>query len=169
MEAQKNVSDLRRFREVRRSGAADESMIHPATLNRIAIVAGAALLGFLLGFVPMWLTSNGYQEELDAVVKTLRPSVLQNDLATATINARRGEFEQARQQTSSFFTGLRAELESGESAFVTEQHDAMTSILEQRDDTITLLARNDPGSASRLTDLYFNYLQVKNSAGAEKK
>jgi hypothetical protein len=162
-----NTVNSQSFREARRARPVDE--IHPVTLNRIAIVAGVALAGFLLGFVPMWLTSNGYQEELESVVKTLRPSVLQNDLATATINARRGEFEQARQQTSSFFTELRAELENSESAFVAEQHEAMKSILEKRDDTITLLARNDPASADRLTDLYFNYLQVKVSAGPENK
>jgi hypothetical protein len=144
--------------------AGDKETISPVILNRIAIVGMVALVGFLLGFVPMWLTSAGYQEELDSLVKTLRPSVLQNDLATATINARRGEFEQARQQTSSFFTDLRAELERTESSFALGQQEAVRSILEQRDDTITLLARRDTTSADRLTDLYFSYLQLKNSA-----
>ena len=165
MDVENKIGDAQAFREARRARAVDDGTIHPATLNRIAIVAAFTLGGFLIGYVPMWLTSTGYQSELESMVKTLRPSVLQNDLATATINARRGEFEQARQQASSFFTDLRAELERNETAFSAEQHEALQSILKQRDDTITLLARNDPSSADRLTDLYFNYLQVKNSAG----
>lgn len=169
MEVENKVSDPPRPREPRHEHAVDDGMMHPDTLKRIAIVVAFALGGFLLGFVPMWFTSTGYQDELDSAVKTLRPSVLQNDLATATINARRGEFEQARQQASSFFTDLRAEVESSESAFTAEQLEAMKSILEQRDDMITLLARSDPASADRLTDLYFNYLQVKGLAGAERK
>lgn len=168
MGVEERVREAQQFRAAR-GQAVDKDSIEPATLNRIAIAAVAALIGFLVGFVPMWLTSIGYQEELDSVVKTLRPSVLQNDLATATINARRGEFERARQQTGSFFTDLRAELERNESSFAAGQREAVRSILEQRDDAITLLARRDAASADRLTDLYFNYLQLKNSAVLKNK
>ena len=168
MELEDRVREAQRSRAAREQGV-DKDSITPATLNRIAIVAVAALTGFLIGFVPMWLTSTGYQSELDSVVMTLRPSVLQNDLATATINARRGEFEQAREQTSSFFTNLRAELERNESSFAAGQQEGVKSILEQRDNTITLLARSDPASSDRLTDLYFSYLQVKNSAVPKNK
>ena len=169
MAVEDRVGEAQSFRAARQQAATDRESIDPATLRRIAFIAAAALAGFLIGFVPMWMNSTGYQEELDSVVKTLRPSVLQNGLATATINARRGEFEQARQQTSSFFTDLRAELERGESSFAAEQQEAVRPILEQRDDTITLLAREDPASADRLTDLYFSYLQVKNSAVPDSK
>ncbi len=163
-----------RVREAQHFGAArqqavERETIKPETLNKIKIGAVAALVGFLIGFVPIWLSSTGYQEELDSIVRTLRPSVLQNDLATATINARRGEFERAREQASSFFTGLRAELERDESSFAIAQQEAVRSILTERDDTITQLARRDPASTDRLTDLYFSYLQVKNSAVPESK
>ena len=146
-----------------RAHPVDRGSVKPETMKRIKITAFAAVVGYLIGFVPVWLTSAGYQEELNSVVKVLRPSVLQNDLATATIDARRGEFEQARQQASSFFTDLRAELDREESSFATSQREAVRSILEQRDETITLLARKDPASADHLTDLYFSYMQVKNS------
>lgn len=168
MGVENRVRDAQYFRDAREQ-AVDKDTIEPATLNKIKIAAVAALAGFLIGFVPIWLSSTGYQEELDSVVKTLRPSVLQNELATATINARRGEFEQAREQTSSFFTDLRNELERDESSFAVAQHEAVRSMLKQRDETITLLARSDPASADRLTDLYFSYLQVKNSSVPESK
>ncbi len=139
------------------------------TLKRVGIVGAIALVAFLLGFLPMWLSARNYENERDAVQKTLRPSVLQNNLATATINARRGEFEQARQQTSDFFTDLRAEVDREESAFSSQQLEAVQLILAQRDETITLLARNDAAAVDRLTDLYFAFMQVKNSPAPEKK
>jgi hypothetical protein len=138
-------------------------------LKHVGIVGTIALIAFLLGFLPMWLSARGYENEREVVQKTLRPSVLQNNLATATINAQRGEFEQARQQTSDFFTDLRAEVDREGTAFSLQQHKTIQSILAQRDDTITLLARNDAAAIDRLTNLYFAFMQVKNSPALEKK
>jgi hypothetical protein len=164
MQVEDRVRGSQRSREVHHAPALDKLTIQPDTLNTIAIVAFVALGAFLVGFVPMWWASQGYETELSALTKTLRPSVLQNDLATATINARRGEFEAALQQTSSFFTDLRGELGRSESSFTVTQQEAIRPILEQRDETITMLARSDPASADRLTELYFNFIQVKTSA-----
>jgi hypothetical protein len=133
-------------------------------LGRISIVLSVVLGALLLGFTPMWLTSKAYKNQLDTVITTLRPSVLQNDLATATINAQQGRFEQARQQSSSFFDDLSREVTRDESSFDTAQFETLESILEQRDEIITLLARSDPKGADRLSALYFNFTQVKNSA-----
>lgn len=138
-------------------------------LKKAAIVGAIALVAFLLGFLPMWLSARTHENERDAAIKTLRPSVLQNTLATATINARRGEYERARQQTSDFYTDLRAELESEQSAFNNEQIKSAQPILAQRDETITQLARNDAAAADRLSDLYFAFMQMKNSPAPEKK
>lgn len=138
-------------------------------LKKAAIVGAIALVAFLLGFLPMWLSARTHENERDAAIKTLRPSVLQNTLATATINAGRGEFEQARQQTSDFYTDFRAELESEHSAFNNEQIKTAQPILAQRDETITQLARNDAAAVDRLTDLYFAFMQMKNSPVPEKK
>lgn len=164
-----NGSERSREREVDREEPADNVTINPETLKRLGIVGLIALGAFLLGFVPMWLSSEGYESEVKKLTTTLRPSVLQNNLATATINARRGEFEQALQETSGFFTDLRAELERSESAFANEQQQSVRSMLEQRDETITMLARSDPAGADRLTELYFKFIQVKNSAVPESK
>ncbi|MDQ3651133.1 MAG: hypothetical protein M3458_12825, partial [Acidobacteriota bacterium] len=42
-------------------------------------------------------------------------------------------------------------------ALSAEQVDRARAILAARDDLITLLARNDPASADRLTDIYVAY------------
>lgn len=138
------------------------------TLKRVGIVGAIALVAFLIGFLPMWLSARNYENERDAVQKTLRPSVLQNNLATAIINARRGEFEQARQQTSDFFTDLRAEIDREGTAFIPQQREAVQQILAQRDETITQLARNDAAAVDHLTDLYFAFMQMKNSPAPKK-
>ena len=160
-------NDIREVRNVKNeTGAASGEN---ETLKRVGIVGAIALVAFLLGFLPMWLSARNYESERDAAVKTLRPSVLQNTLGTATINARRGEFEQARQQTSDFFTDLRAEHDREETAFSSQQREAVGKILAQRDETITQLARNDVTAVDRLTDLYFAFMQMKNSLAPEKK
>ena len=129
---------------------------------RRAILYAAVLLGvFLLGLVPMWMTARARARERDTAQAALRISTLQNTLASAAIDARRGEYEPARQAASDFFTNLRAEIERGrDSVFNEAQQNTLRSMLATRDDTITLLARNDPASADRLVDLYNKYRQA---------
>ncbi len=133
-----------------------------STLRRYGIIGAVGLALFLLGFVPMWLSARSTANERDTAQVNLRQSVLQNNLATAALNARRGEYEQSRQQASSFFTELRAETEREQSAYTPQQQDAIEPILVVRDETITMLARNDPAAAERLSDLYFTLLQLRN-------
>jgi hypothetical protein len=110
----------------------------------------------------MWLKSRTYARERDAAQASLRISNLQNSLANAAIDARRGEYEPARQAASEFFTNLGAELGAPgrDSAFNEGQRTALRSMFDARDDTITLLARSDPASVDRLVNLYTNYRQA---------
>jgi len=134
-------------------------------VRRITIYAGVLLGVFLLGLVPMWLTARTCGRELEATQRTLRVSGLQNTLANAAIDARRGEYEPARQAASEFFSNLRAEIERGrDSAFNQAQVDNLRALLNTRDDTITLLARNDPAAADRLFELYNAYRQASGGA-----
>ncbi len=161
------MSDLREERNLKtETVAADDKK--KDTLKRVGIVGAIALVAFLLGFLPMWLSARNYENERDAARANLRQSVLQNNLATAAINARRGEYEQARQQTSDFYTDLRAEVDNKESVFNPQQRETLQLILAGRDETITLLARGDAASAERLTDLYFAFMQTKNPAVENK-
>ena len=129
---------------------------------RRLIIYAAVLLGvFLLGLVPMWMTARTRADERDTAQAALRISTLQNTLASATIDARRGEYEPARQAASEFFTNLRTEIDSGRnSVFNQAQQNNLRSILDVRDDTITLLARSDPASVDRLVGLYNTYRQA---------
>ena len=130
-------------------------------MRRILIYTGAALIIFLLGFVPMWLKARASASELAATQRELNLLRLQNTLASATIDARRGDYEPARQAASNFFTSLSAEADKvNGSALTDSQKQNIQPLLAGRDEMITLLARSDPAAADRLADLYASYRKV---------
>jgi hypothetical protein len=136
--------------------------VKPSWLTqRILIYAGVLLIVFLIGFVPMWLKARGYASELTIARHELNVTRLQNTLASATIDARRGDYEPARQAASNFFTSLRAEADKGaDSALTDSQLQSVQPLFAGRDEIITLLARSDPASADRLSDLYASYGKI---------
>ena len=131
-------------------------------LKRIAIFAAIVVVAFLLGLVPMWLKAWSRANERDAAQSQLRLSNLQLTLATAVISARRGDYEPARQATSDFFTEVHNQLEgqTRQSDLTSVQRNGLRPLYNDRDNLITLLARADPASADRLSDLYAAYQKV---------
>jgi hypothetical protein len=88
---------------------------------------------------------------------------MQGNLASAVIDARRGDYEPARQAASQFFTSLRAEIDKGDASDLTQaQRAGLPPLFAGRDEVITLLARSDPAAADRLADLYVAYRKVMN-------
>lgn len=134
-----------------------------SVMQRILIYAGVLLIVFLLGFVPMWLKARAATNRLADSERHLILARIQNDLASAVIDARRAEYEPARQAVSQFFTTLQAETAKGDSSSYTRaQAEQLHSLLAGRDELITLLARSDPASADRLTDLFVAYRKIMN-------
>lgn len=122
------------------------------------------LLVFLLGFAPIWFKSRECSASLSEAEHQLSLARIQNSLASAVIDARLGDYESARQATSDFFTSLRVETDRGDDAALSPaQREGVQPLLTQRDEIITLLARNDPASADRLSDLYVSYRKIMNS------
>ena len=133
-------------------------------LKRIGLGGALLFLGFLLGFIPIWLSAREGTRQRDAAQANLRVSQLQNRLATAAMYCRRADYEAARVATSDFFTDLRAEIDRQESRFNPRQRQAVQPVLDERDEVITLLARSDGAAAERLTDLYLWYIEAVNPA-----
>ena len=132
--------------------------------QRFIIYAGVLLVIFLLGFVPMWLKARAVTSSLIETEHQLVLVRMQSNLASAVIDARRGDYEPARQAASQFFTTLRAEIDKGDTSnFTQAQRLGMQPLFGGRDEIITLLARSDPASADRLSDLYVAYRKVMNS------
>lgn len=139
----------------------------PATLShfmrRVTTYVVVLLAGFLIGFIPMGLKAFEYSNSLSATKHQLALIAIPNSLASAVIDARRGDYEPARQAASDYFTALRAQTDNAnDSAFSAAQRDGVLPLLLRRDELITLLARGDPASADRLTDMYVSYRQIMN-------
>ena len=129
-----------------------------SVMRRLVIYGGVLLVVFLLGFVPMWLQSRAAADRLADAERRLTLAGMQSDLASAAVDARRGDYEPARQAVSQFFTSLRAEVDKGDTSYFTQaQRAGMQPLFAGRDETITLLARSDPDSADRRSDLYVAY------------
>lgn len=128
---------------------------------KVGIVAAALVIAFLIGFIPMWMKANTAAAEHEVTKKTLVRTEISNLISDAIVDARRGEYESARQETSDFYTKLNAEIEKGEtSAYPTAQNESLKSAFANRDAIITLLAQRDPASVERLTDIYLIYRQA---------
>jgi hypothetical protein len=119
------------------------------------LVLGAT---FLVGFVPMWLKSSRLNAELFRAERQERVQQVQITFADATLDARRGDYEPARQRMANFFTRVNAELDRGiGSALPASASVGLQPLLAQRDNLITLLARGDPASAERLATAYADF------------
>ena len=129
-----------------------------SVMRRVVIYGGVLLVVFLLGLVPMWLQARASAAKLADAERRLTLAGMQGNLASAVIDARRGDYEPARQAVSQFFTTLRAEIDEGDTSDLTQtQRAGLQPLFAGRDEIITLLARGDPASADRLSDLYVVY------------
>ena len=142
-------------------------------------ILGSLIVGFLLGLVPMWVqsrqSSKSFSEATDQsdlartqgalaltrVEQQLNLARMQNTLASAAIDARRGDYESARQSASSFFTSLRVEANKGDDSSLSQAQKARVEpAFILRDEIISLLARSDPACAERLSDLYVSFREM---------
>ena len=132
--------------------------------QRVALYATIALGFFLLGFVPMWFKTSAAIEQRDAAQRAVHLAQLHNTLATAVIDVQRGQFEPARQLTSDFYMDLRRQVDSDSGTlFTASQREGLVSLLSERDELITLLARSDPSAIERLVRVYSTYSRVVNN------
>ena len=130
-------------------------------MQRVGIYAAIVAIAFLAGFVPMWLKARESGNNLAAAERNLSLAKTQNSLASAVIDARRAEYEPARQAASQFYNSLRADIDKGDDSPLTPaQRSAAQALFAGRDDIITRLARSDPASADQLSDVYVAYRKI---------
>jgi hypothetical protein len=123
--------------------------------TRRILTLAALIAVYLAGFIPTWLKLRDQTAQREKAEHALMPLRLVKDLGSAAIDARRAEYEAARQEASAFYTAARYEIDAGDkSALAKAQRDALAPLLGPRDELITLLARSDPAAAERLSTLY---------------
>lgn len=139
--------------------------------RKIGIYFAASLCIFLIGLIPMWLEARETASQRDVAQRELRLSRMENALASALIDTRRGEYEIARQTASDFFTTLRERVNAapGTTTLNQSQSESLNKLLNERDQIVTLLARSDPAAADRLSDLYVSYRQAMSNTGPPDK
>ena len=134
--------------------------------KRVALYVTIGLGFFLLGFLPMWFKATRAIEQRDAAQRAVRLAQLQNTLAAAVIDVQRSQYEPARQLTSDFYTDLRRQIDNdSRSLFTASQREALRSLLAERDELITLLARSDPAATDRLFNVYSTYNKLVKNGG----
>ncbi len=131
--------------------------------KRVALYATIAAGIFLLGFLPMWFKATRAAEQRDASQRAVRLAQLQNTLAAAVIDVQQGSYEPARQLISDFYTSLRRHIDGETGLFTPAQREGLSSLLTERDDLITLLARRDPSAKDRLVNVYSTYNKLANN------
>lgn len=157
------MSNIRNIAEAEVDTPTEVSKGVSGTARRVGIYLGVALAIFLIGFLPMWMKASANASQRDAAQRELRLSQMHGTLASAVIDARRGEYEPARQTASDFFTTLRTQIDAGaDSALTAPQREGAAPLLARRDDLITLLARGDPASAEQLSNIYVSYRKAVN-------
>jgi hypothetical protein len=132
-------------------------------IRRFIIYVALLLLAFLLGLVPMWWLNSQCSSRLAEAERQTSLARMENSLASAAIDAQRGDYETARQAASDFFTALRTETTTGVDSGLSEAEIAgLQPLLTRRDEIVTLLARGDTASADLLSDLYVSYRELVN-------
>ena len=127
-------------------------------IRRFILYVALLLLAFLLGLVPMWWVNSQCSSSLAEAERQTSLARMENSLASAAIDAQRGDYETARLAASDFFTALRTETNKGvDSALSQAEITSLQPLVTQRDEIITLLARGDATSADLLSDLYVSY------------
>lgn len=116
----------------------------------------AVVLAFLIGFFWQFYEATTVRDDLAATQQELRVERLRVQLAQAALAAQAADFEEARQQMSSFFTSLQESR-----GMVPPQIDSVADeFLAKRDQVITGLSRSNPEFAAVLYGMLGRFEEV---------
>ncbi len=128
--------------------------------RRWAWIAIAVVVAFIIGFAWQGIRAARLDSRLDETSQALSLHRLEATLAVAVFEAQRGSYEMSRLQASDFFSGVQSVTPRVPPAVRQD----LTSILGERDQTITLLSRGDPEAADQLAGLYVRYRDARGRA-----
>lgn len=135
-----------------------------STPRRVLLLAIAAAVVFLLGFVPQWIQNRSMAAELQEVRAERSMLDLGGRLGAALAESQRGNYERARQLMTTFFSELQASADQLRDPHARQE---MRVLLEQRDEIITLLSRAEPEATSRLNIMYTRFFSAVHPLGRE--
>ncbi|HUE97582.1 MAG TPA: hypothetical protein VMN39_13055 [Longimicrobiaceae bacterium] len=132
--------------------------------QKIGLLVAALVVVFLLGFLPQWTRVRNLEGELRQAHVEIVTLDLQGRLGAALAESQRGNYEQARQLMTEFFSVLQ--IRAGEIGGPARQQE-IQAILAERDELITLLSRAQPEASSRLNLMYSRYFAAMGTASSD--
>lgn len=124
-----------------------------ATGKRLLLLAGVALITFIIGAGWQYMRAERIEDTLARTDRQLAFARLEARLGAATLEAQRGSYGVARSLSSDFYNGLQRHIESTPDA--ARRH--FTEVLDRRDDVIGGLSASDPNTARLLADLFLQW------------
>ncbi len=121
--------------------------------RKVLYVLAALLIVFLVGAGWQFLRAERLRDELDATRRELAFTRLESRLGAATLEARRGSYEVARQLASDFYSDLQPRIDDTPD----EARRHFTAVLDRRDDVITGLSRSQESAGLMLSDLFLRW------------
>lgn len=123
------------------------------TQKNALILTISILVAFGIGAGWQYVRAHGFWEEANELRQDLTFQRLEATLATAAVEAQRGNHELALRLTSDFFTGLQDDIGDAPEAAAQEFRD----ILALRDGAIATLSRVDERSGAMLATMLSRY------------
>ena len=164
-----NAAEATENKTTQQTENTNEDLLFSFSWRRVGGYFGVILAMFLLVVVPVWWESGEITEQRDAAQRELRLSQMQNTLATAVIEAQRGEYEPARQTLNEFFNLLESQINAqGSSGLLETQRENLRPLLAQREELLEQLARSDHAAVERLQNLFVSYHHAINNTNQQR-
>lgn len=132
-------------------------------LKKLALVAGVAILAFLLGYVPLMISSRATEQQKVELEHKLKTTELGSQLAMASYEAGRNNYANAAQFSSQVFDGLGQIIgETSDQAL----RQKLQVMLARRDEITANLAQADPSVKEKLAQMVADYFQATHASQA---
>ncbi len=135
-------------------------------LKKLAIVFGALIVAFLLGYIPSSISSRGALRQNAELQHKLTVAELGGQLAMASYEANRNNYANAEQFSSQFFSGLPGIINETKDYALKQKLQAM---LGHKAEITSNPAQVDPALKERLAQIFADYFQVTQAAGKESE
>lgn len=127
------------------------------TPTKLAVIAGALIAVFLLGYVPARMSARNAQESNIRLQNELRLGNLEGHLGMASYEANQNNYANAAQHSTRFFSGLRAAID--DTSDETLKRD-LERILARTDEITANIAEADPAVKEKLAQAYADFFQL---------
>ena len=126
-------------------------------VKKLAVVAGALIAVFLLGYIPSRMSARNAQDQIIRLHDDLRLADLRGELGMASYEANQNNYANAAQHSTAFFNGLREAITNASDQTLKQNLEGM---LARRDEITANLAEANPAAKEKLAQAYAEFFQL---------